>query len=188
MKATYSIEGYLARFPRGAAICYVAVVIIFLLTTLLYVSDVLERQQAVAATGDILSQLEGRNSAQSRTKNANGVSFATGSPVLEGPTVTVAGATLLQRVAGAVTRFGGNILSSQVDLQGAQSKDGFVKVSVDCELDQPSLQQLLYDLEAGMPFLFVDQLVAQAPETTTGALRGKMRVSILVSGQWQGAK
>jgi general secretion pathway protein M len=50
------------------------------------------------------------------------------------------------------------------------------------------LQQLLYDLEAGMPFLFIDQLVAQAPETGTGALRGKMRVSILVSGQWQGAK
>jgi general secretion pathway protein M len=102
--------------------------------------------------------------------------------------VTVAGANLLQRVAGAVTRFGGNILSSQVDLQGAQSKEGFVKVSVDCDVDQPSLQQLLYDLEAGMPFLFVDQLVAQAPETGTGALRGRMRVSILVSGQWQGAK
>jgi general secretion pathway protein M len=108
--------------------------------------------------------------------------------VLEGPTVTVAGAALLQRVAGAVTRVGGNILSSQVDLQGAQSKNGFVKVSVDCEVDQPSLQQLLYDLEAGMPFLFVDQLVAQAPETTTNALSQKMRVSLLVSGQWQGVK
>ena len=188
MKATNFIERYLARFPLGAAICYLAVVAVFLLTTLLYVFDVLERRQAVAATGDILSQLEGRNPSLSRTKNTNGISFVTGSPVLEGPTVTVAGATLLQRVAGAVTRFGGNILSSQVDLQGAQSKDGFVKVSVDCEVDQPSLQQLLYDLEAGMPFLFVDQLVAQAPETGTGALRGKMRVSILVSGQWQGAK
>jgi general secretion pathway protein M len=55
-------------------------------------------------------------------------------------------------------------------------------------VDQPSLQQLLYDLEAGMPFLFVDQLVAQAPETTTNALSQKMRVSLLVSGQWQGVK
>ena len=91
-------------------------------------------------------------------------------------------------MAEAVTRFGGNILSSQVDLQGAQSKNGFVKVSVNCELDQPSLQQLLYDLEGGMPLLFVDQLVAQAPETGMDALRGKMSVSILVSGQWQGAK
>jgi general secretion pathway protein M len=188
MKAASFIEKYLARFPFSAAICYVAVVIVLLLTTLLYVSDVLERRQALAATDDILSQLDGRHSSASRNKNVDGVPLVTGSPVLEGPTVTVAGATLLQRVAGAVTHFSGNILSSQVDLLGAQSKDGFVKVSVDCEVDQSSLQQLLYDLEAGMPFLFVDQLVAQMPETATGALRGKMRVSILVSGQWQGAK
>jgi len=39
-----------------------------------------------------------------------------------------------------------------------------------------------------MPLLFVDQLVAQAPETGTRMVREKMRVSILVSGQWQGVK
>jgi Type II secretion system (T2SS), protein M subtype b len=46
-----------------------------------------------------------------------------------------------------------------------------------CELDQPALQQLLYDLEAGMP-LFVDRLVAQAPEASTagGGKGGRMRV------------
>ena len=188
MKTTNPIEGYLVRFPLGAAICYVMVVIAFLVTTWLYISDFLERQQAVAATGDILSHLEGRNPSSSRKADAKGAASVTGSPVLQGPTVTVAGAALLQRVAEAVTGVGGNILSSQVDLQGAQSKNGFVKVSVDCEVDQPSLQQLLYDLEGGMPFLFVDRLVAQAPEAATSALRGKMRVSILVSGQWQGAK
>jgi general secretion pathway protein M len=188
MKTTNPIEGYLVRFPLGAAICYVVVVIAFLVTTWLYISDFLERRQAVAAAGDVLSHLEGRNPSSSRNADAKGTPFVTGSPVLQGPTVTVAGAALLQRVAGAITHVGGNILSSQVDLLGAQSKNGFVKVSVDCQVDQPSLQQLLYDLEGGMPFLFVDQLVAQAPEAATGALKGKMRVSILVSGQWQGAK
>jgi hypothetical protein len=39
-----------------------------------------------------------------------------------------------------------------------------------------------------MPLLFVDQLVAQAPEAAASGLRGKMRVSILVSAQWQGVK
>ncbi len=188
MKATNFIERYLTRFPLGAAICYAVVVIAFLLTTFLYVFDTLERRQAVAATSDFLSHLEGRKPSSSRNANAKGISLVTGSPVLEGPTVTVAGATLLQRVAESVTRFGGNILSSQVDLPEAKLKDGFVKVSVECEVDESSLQQLLYDLEAGMPLLFVDQLVAQAPETATSALRGKIRLSILVSGQWQGAK
>jgi general secretion pathway protein M len=187
MKTTSSIEGHLRRFPLAAAICYVVVIIAFLTTTLVYIFDYLGQRQGLAATNDILSQLEGRNPS-SRNANARGSAVVAGSPVLEGPTVTVAGAVLLQRIAGAVTRVGGNILSSQVDLQGAQSKNGFVKASVDCEVDQPSLQRLLYDLEAGMPLLFVDQLLAQAPEAAASGLRGKMRVSILVSGQWQGVK
>jgi general secretion pathway protein M len=187
MKTTNSIEGLVRRFPLAAAICYVVVIIAFLATTWAYTSDYLEQRQTLAATSDILSQLEGRNPS-SRHGSANGTAVVAGLPVLEGSTVTVAGAVLLQRVAGAVTRVGGNILSSQVDLQGAQSKNGFVKASIDCEVDQPSLQRLLYDLEAGMPLLFVDQLVTQAPETATSGLRGKMRVSILVSGQWQGVK
>jgi general secretion pathway protein M len=186
MKKNSFIAGYLARFPLTAAICYVAVVIAFLLITASSIFDILEYRRAVAEAGDVLSRLESRN--PSLARNADVGSLPTGSPVIEGQTVTIAGATLLQRVAGAVTRFGGNILSSQVDLQEAQSKDGLVKVSVDCEVDQPSLQKLLYDVEGGMPFLFVDQLVAQAPETVTGPLKGKMRVSILVSGKWQGAK
>ena len=59
-----------------------------------------------------------------------------------------------------------------------------------CELEQPAVQQLLYDIEAGMPFLFIDQLVVQAPEGGTGAEAGggKMRVLLGVSGQWQGGK
>ena len=183
-----TIKAYLARFPIVAAIGYMAVVGAFLAATWFHISDFLERSQLVAEANNILSHLEGGRVSGSSQANARGIPLATGSPVLEGPTVTVAGAALLQRVAGAVTRVGGNILSSQVDLQGAQSKNGFVRVSVDCEVDQPSLQQLLYDLEAGMPFLFVDQLVAQAPETTTNALSQKMRVSLLVSGQWQGVK
>jgi general secretion pathway protein M len=107
--------------------------------------------------------------------------------LLEGPTVTVAGASLLQRVTDAVTKAGGNILSSQVELQGVQSKAGYIGVIASCELDQPSLQKLLYDLEVGFPFLFVEQLVAQAP-VASAHQEGRMRILLSVSGQWQGAK
>ena len=102
--------------------------------------------------------------------------------------MTVAGAALLQRVAGAVTRVGGNVLSSQVDVQGTQSKEGYVSLVASCQVDLAALQQLLYDLEAGMPFLFIDQLVAQAPLPTTETGTGRMRVTLAVSGQWEGGK
>jgi len=50
------------------------------------------------------------------------------------------------------------------------------------------LQKLLYDLEAGQPFLFVDQLSVQAPASSSFSGEGKLRVLLSVSGQWQGAK
>ena len=103
-------------------------------------------------------------------------------------TVTVAGATLLQRVASAVVKFGGNVLSTQLDVQSTSSKPGFLSMIASCEIEQPQLQQLLYDLEAGMPFLFIDQLVVQTPTTGSGAQGGKLRVLLGVSGQWRGAK
>jgi general secretion pathway protein M len=73
---------------------------------------------------------------------------------------------------------------------GAQAKDGFVGLLVSCEMEQPALQKLLYDLEAGMPFLFIDQLDVQVPQTTAASEGGvgKIRVVLGVSGQWQGNK
>lgn len=79
------------------------------------------------------------------------------------------------------------MLSSQIDLQGTDSKKGFVSLTASCEVDQPALQQLLYDVEAGMPFLFVDQLTVQAPQQS-GADAARMRVLLGVSGQWQGTR
>ena len=102
--------------------------------------------------------------------------------------MTVAGASLLQRVASAVTKVGGSVLSSQVELQGTQAKAGFVSVIASCEVDQPTLQKLLYDLEAGMPFLFIDQLVVQAPVESSTNQEGRMHIMLAVSGQWQGGK
>ena len=49
-----------------------------------------------------------------------------------------------------------------------------------------ALQQLLYDLEAGMPFLFIDQLMVQAP--VVGVQESRTRVLLSVSGLWGGSK
>jgi general secretion pathway protein M len=186
------IETYLARVPFGALIIYVVVSIAFVTITAMQIADIVERRNAVAAAADILSRLEGRSPSRSRAADPTDISVVSGSPFVEGATVTVAGAALLQRLASAVTRVRANILSSQVDLQGPLSKQGFVAATVSCELEQPALQQLLYDLEAGMPFLLVDQLAVQAPavaaSTPNASGPGKLRVLISVSGQWQGAR
>jgi general secretion pathway protein M len=184
---------FLNRFPAGAAILYVAVVAGLGISTWTTVAEIQARQDEVAETAETLSQLEGRGPQPTRGGRSarSAEPLMAGSPLLEGTTMTVGGANLLQRVASAITKIGGTIQYTQVDLEGPQAKDGFVGVTVNCEVAQPSLQQLLYDLEAGMPFLFIDQLVAQAPATQVPgatAPEGKLRILISVSGQWQAAK
>jgi general secretion pathway protein M len=180
---TDTLDRTLAQYPAAGVVAFVAVVASLLLLTWGALADINDRRVALNAASDMLARLEGR-SPKSGAGAVSTEAIPAGSPFLEGQTVTIAGAALLQRVAGAVTKVGGNVLSSQVELQGTQAKDGYVNLIASCELEQATLQQLLYDIEAGMPFLFVDQLVAQVP--TAGTEGGRMRVLLSVSGLWPG--
>lgn len=171
--------------PIVAALAYAGLVGVLVVVVISSIVDILGQRAAVAASAEMLAQLEGRKASASGGRTVD-VPMPSGSAFLEGATVTIAGAALLQRVAGAVTKLGGNVLSSQLDLQGTQAKAGFVSMVASCEIDQPALQPLIYDLEAGMPFLFVDQLAVQAPTVTSG--EGRLRIVLAVSGQWQGVK
>jgi general secretion pathway protein M len=188
MTTGQAITRTLTHSPLIAVVLYVAVAGGLLATAAMAVSDIVDHQRGLAQTSDLLDQLRGRG-----TRAAGATALGKehpGTPFLEGPTVTVAGAALLQRVAAAVASVGGTIQSSQVDVSGTQAKDGFVGLVVSCEMEQPALQKVLYDLEAGMPFLFVDQLDVQVPQTTAVNVggSGRIRVVLGVSGQWQGAK
>ncbi|MHC2537725.1 type II secretion system protein GspM [Bradyrhizobium diazoefficiens] len=178
----------LAGSPLIAVTLYLAITGGLLLMAGLSIAEIVAHRQALAQTSDLLDQLRGRKGGAGNA--ATSPAEHPGTPFLEGPTVTVAGANLLQRVAAAVGNVGGSVQSSQVDVSGAQVKDGFVGLVVSCELEQPALQKLLYDLEAGMPFLFVEQLDVQVPQATAlnDSGTGRVRVILGVSGQWQAGK
>ena len=186
MSASQTITRTLTHSPLIAVVLYIAVAGGLLATAGFAVSDIVGHQRALAQTAGLLDQLQGRRPRGSGASSAE----RPGTPFLEGPTVTVAGAMLLQRVATAVGNVGGTIQSSQVDVLGTQAKDGFVGLVVSCEMEQPALQKLLYDLEVGMPFLFVDQLDVQVPQATAQneSGTGRIRVVLGVAGQWQGGK
>jgi general secretion pathway protein M len=186
MSAASTITRSLTRSPLIAVVLYLAVAFGLLAAAGTAISDILVHRAALAQTADLLEQLQGRKGRSAQPLSAEHA----GSPFLEGPTVTVAGASLLQRVAAAVGNAGGTIQSSQVDVTGSQAKDGVVGLVVSCEMEQPALQQVLYDLESGMPFLFIDQLDVQVPQTTASGEgnAGRIRVVLGITGQWQGGK
>ena len=181
MSARTIVERGLNYSPLVAATVYAAIVCLLLATTVYALVDIYSGASALADTEALLERLQGRNAVAVADGGA-----MNGSPFLEGSSVTIAGAALLQRVAGAVTKAGGTIQSSQVDVAG--SAGGLVKLQISCEIAQADLQRLLYDLEAGMPFLFVDELTVEMPQAVGAAGgTGRMHVQLAVSGQWQGA-
>ena len=186
MSAGNVVTRTLSQSPLISVVLYLAVFVGLAFTSAIAIANIFDHQRALAQTSDLLDQLRGRKPRSPAQLSAE----HPGTPFLEGPTVTVAGAALLQRVAAAIGDAGGTIQSSQVDVLGKEAKDGFVGLVVSCEMEQPGLQKLLYDLEVGMPFLFVDQLDVQVPQTTAKneAGSGRIRVMLGVSGQWQGNK
>lgn len=171
---------------RAVALFGYCVVIICLASIAgIALADIRDRMTAVSAARELLDRMDGRKNPAAAPGTDTVVS---GSPFLEGPTVTVAGAALQERVGTAVKKVGGNVLSSQIELQGPLAANGYVNLSDIFEIEQSSLQPLLYDLEAGMPFLFVDSLVIQTPQAIGEAEGGRMRVQIGVSGQWEATR
>jgi general secretion pathway protein M len=173
--------------PIFAAGSYLGLMLLLLFAIGSSFADVLSQRAEVSNLHTILAQLKGRKPVVPLGQLED-IAGPAGSPFLEGATITVAGAALLQRVTAEVTKLRGNVLSSQVDLQGIQAKSGFLSIVASFDIDQLGLQQLLYDLEAGQPFLFVEQLSVQVPASLGSSGEGKLRVLLSVSGQWRGAK
>jgi general secretion pathway protein M len=184
MTSAHPINVYLKRHPALPALLYGVILVALFLTVLFALMGIVERYRALNETAANLARLESRATASAQADWVTGP-VPPGSPFVEGQSATVASAALLQRVTAAITHAGGNIVSSEVAQQGEQTNAGYVKVIATCELQEPRLDQLLYDLEAGMPFLFVDQL---AVEASLSASDSPMRVTLGVSGLWLGAK
>jgi general secretion pathway protein M len=178
---------YLAHNRSLPTLCYCGVIIALLMIVFVTVTGALEHQQAVGESARVLARLEQRAASLGvQHTNVPGAQDPPGSPFLDGRTVTLASAALLQRVIQVITESGGRVVSSEVAPQTSQAADHFVRVTATCEVDQTKLQDVLYDIEAGMPFLFVDELTAEGQAAGSGSSR--MHIVIQVSGLWPGAE
>lgn len=161
---------------------YILLIVIAVIVTFSALSDIGEHRASLSAAQAMLAQLEGRAHRSPRDKMSPMADAPVGSPFLAGQSVNVAGAALLQRVVSEIRNIGGNVLSSQVDLDNPGAKQGWVELVVSCEIEPANLQSLLYNVEAEMPFLFIDQLDVRGPQA--GIDGGRMRVLMSVSGRW----
>ena len=141
-----------------------------------------EDQANVAALEDQAQALDARVGRLGSDKP----SASDASPFLQADTITLAGAVLQQRVENAVAAVGGRLASSRVEVGGGSSKNQ-VALEAELTLAQPATQQLLYDLETGKPYLFVDSFEARSSEDAESH-DPQTRLSFKVTGEWGGAK
>lgn len=77
---------------------------------------------------------------------------------LEGQNETMIAAALQDRVKAAVMQTGGQLKSTQVLSSAGNTKSRRVAVRANIALSLAALQRVLYELESGSPYLFVDNL------------------------------
>jgi general secretion pathway protein M len=177
----------IGRRQALAVVAYIGVVIALLAVSLLLIADLRDKAAEVAAAQMRLDQLSERSRPSLSALIASNAGVS-GSPFLDGQTITIAGAVLQQRVEVAVAKAGGALMSSQVVLDGPDAKNGFVGLTASMEVSQPAVQSILYDIEAGMPYLFLDTLSIQSPEVFGEPENGRMRMTIGVVGQWRSSE
>lgn len=182
----------LAKLPgrdRALALLYYGAAIFGLvMATWLSLAALGERYAAYSESAERLAKMESRRTPQAQGEDGGSLALP-GSPFIEATTLTIAGAELQKHITGLVREGGGNVLSSQVDLQQSEGSTDRVSLSMTAELDQSAVQKLLYDIEAGMPFLFIDRLLLQPVQQHGGDSSGsRVRAQLSISGQWQQAK
>jgi len=170
--------------PLLATLGYGALVLLLLALAAGAVLDLSARRALVDEAAATLEQLQGR-----RVRGGGATGDGTipdGSPFLGGPTVTIAGAELMQRLSGAVAQADGHVTSSRVELQDTPYGPDFIAVSARLDIVREDLQKLLYDLESGQPFLFVGQLTARPASEAGDGDTPRLLVTLTVYGQWRG--
>jgi general secretion pathway protein M len=166
------------------SLCAIAVVAVAAGVLAAAVATALSIHGSQATAAQLSEQLEGLQARERRLAAWPGRDLSA-SALIEAKSVTLAGATLQQRLETAIAAAKGRLVSSKLDVT-PRAGDRRVALAAEMTIAEPDMQALLFDLETGRPYLFVDSLEARAPEGAQSG--GAMRVSLTVSGQWSGAK
>ena len=131
----------ISRRQALAMAAYVGAVIALLAVSVLLVVDLRDKLAEIAAAQMRLDQLSERSRSSLSASNTSNAG-PSGSPFLDGKTITIAGAALQQRIEAAVAKADGVLTSSQLELDGPDAKNGFVNLSASVEVSQPAVQTI----------------------------------------------
>jgi general secretion pathway protein M len=105
------------------------------------------------------------------------------------PSETVAASTLQRYLLDRLESAEGVVQSVQAESRRESTEQGLQRLSAQLTFDGPTvaLQHVVFDLDTGTPFVFVDSLSVQpAPAVTSGTRAGdRLRVTLAVTSYWK---
>ena len=187
MSTAYPFDRALSRFPTAAVRTYIVLVAALIFTAWAAVADIAERRSALprppkpwrsSRTSTIVAGVaEGR----SRRPGSDwlplaGGGYRHGRRRCAPPAGCRSGDTCRRQRAVFTSR-----------RERSQSTDGYVSLLPAARSSSRRFSSALRP-RIGNAFLFIEQLVGQTTQAALAADAAKMRVLLMVSGQWQGAK
>jgi hypothetical protein len=134
---------------------------------------------------DVLSRLEARLGSKSQPHDKVRAGVAPAAAFLDASTPGLAGAELQAYIARLADRHAA-LVSFGTQAAGGEDAAGAVRVDASLEISLGALQVLLYQLESGTPYVFVDSMTIRA---TTGAAAGAqnapLRVTLGLRALWR---
>ena len=143
----------------------------------------LDAGQELADRQDVLARLEARAQSRPNAHDAGRPATAPAQAFLDAPTAGLAGAELQAYVARLADQHA--VLVSFGTQPAAGDEADVVRVEASLDVDLNDLQILLYQLESGTPYVFVDSLTVRAAMAGGGVESARLRVTLGLRALWR---
>jgi general secretion pathway protein M len=147
-----------------------------------------ELRAEIGAKEHVLAELARRAATQAPARAVTLGSQTHDAAAIPAPTETVAASALQKQILERLETAGGTVHSVQAEPVKDAAPDAprrvVAQLTFDCSIS--GLQRLLFELETGVPFIFVDSLAAQPATASVPGVRvgDRLRVALSVSSYW----
>jgi general secretion pathway protein M len=162
-------------------VCIVAIAVSFQMRS--------DAVQDLAERGELLSRIEARAKASSDARARSGA-VAPAAAFLDAPTQGLAGAQLQAHVEQMAGIHRAVVITSSIEPAKREDPPDSIRLQATLDLSLQALQALLYQLESGTPYVFVDSLAVQISGATSqrAAEDPLLRISFGLRAVWRRGK
>jgi general secretion pathway protein M len=143
----------------------------------------------IEARGQLLAMLDRQAAARASARSEAPSSRLKDIAAISAPTETVAASALQKQILERLEATGGSVQSVQAERVKDAAADGLRRLVAQLTFDSSiaGLQRLLFELETGAPFVFVDSMTVQPAATSVPGTKpgDRLRVTLSVSSYWK---